>query len=83
MLPERPGVMLRKEPMLSQPEITQAGLGERILYTSTDFRWHAGVVPVSGTLYLPKGEPPAGGWPLVYAGGVVPLRSFVDRAQAA
>jgi dienelactone hydrolase len=22
-------------------------------------------VPVSGTLYLPKGEPPAGGWPLV------------------
>jgi hypothetical protein len=64
-LPERPGMMLRTEPMLSQPEIAHADLAERILYTSTDFRWHAGIVPVSGTLYLPKGEPPAGGWPLV------------------
>lgn len=64
-LPESPGVMLRKEPMLAQGEITSAALAERILYTSSDFRWHAGIVPVSGTLYLPKGEPPAGGWPLV------------------
>ncbi|GLR86846.1 lipase family protein [Bradyrhizobium iriomotense] len=64
-LPESPGVMLREEPMLAQPEITSAGLAERILYTSTDLRWHAGIVPVSGTLYLPKGEVPAGGWPLV------------------
>jgi alpha-beta hydrolase superfamily lysophospholipase len=64
-LPESPGVMLRKEPMPAQGEITSAGLAERILYTSSDLRWHAGIVPVSGTLYLPKGEPPAGGWPLV------------------
>lgn len=64
-LPESPGVMLRKEPMLAQGEITSSALAERILYTSSDFRWHAGIVPVSGTLYLPKGEPPAGGWPLV------------------
>ncbi|MET4258880.1 dienelactone hydrolase [Bradyrhizobium sp. S3.12.5] len=64
-LPESPGVMLRKEPMLAQSEITSAALAERILYTSSDLRWHAGIVPVSGTLYLPKGEPPAGGWPLV------------------
>lgn len=64
-LPEGPGVMLRSEPMLAQPEITGAAVAERILYTSSDVRWHAGIVPVSGTLYLPKGEPPAGGWPLV------------------
>ncbi|MET3906487.1 alpha-beta hydrolase superfamily lysophospholipase [Bradyrhizobium sp. S3.3.6] len=64
-LPESPGVMLRKEPMLAQSEITSAALAERILYTSSDLRWHAGIVPVSGTLYLPKGEPPAGGWPLI------------------
>ncbi|MDA9525546.1 lipase [Bradyrhizobium sp. CCBAU 11434] len=64
-LPESPGMLLRKEPMLAQPEITSAALAERILYTSSDFRWHAGIVPVSGTLYLPKGEPPAGGWPVV------------------
>lgn len=64
-LPAKPGEMLREEPMLSQPEIAGAGLAQRILYTSTDLRWHAGIVPVSGTLYLPKGEPPVGGWPLV------------------
>lgn len=71
-LPDRPGVMLRQEPMLAQPEITSAALAERILYTSMDLRWHAGILPVSGTLYLPKGEPPAGGWPLVaWAHGTV------------
>jgi hypothetical protein len=64
-LPESPGVMLRQEPMRSQPEITGADVAKRILYTSMDLRWHAGILPVSGTLYLPKGEPPIGGWPLV------------------
>jgi hypothetical protein len=64
-LPAKPGEMLREEPMLSQIEIANAGLAQRILYTSTDLRWRAGIVPVSGTFYLPKGEPPAGGWPLV------------------
>ncbi|WIW50081.1 lipase family protein (plasmid) [Bradyrhizobium sp. 62B] len=64
-LPSSPGVMLREEPIKAQPEITKAAFAERILYSSTDVRWHAGIVPVSGTLYLPVGEPPAGGWPLV------------------
>lgn len=64
-LPARPGVMLREEPIPPQAEMTSAGTGARVLYTSTDLRWHAGIVPVSGTVYLPKGEPPAGGWPLV------------------
>ena len=40
-LPARPGVMLREEQMLPQTEITGAGLAQRILYTSTDIRWHA------------------------------------------
>ncbi|MBR0927303.1 alpha/beta hydrolase [Bradyrhizobium diazoefficiens] len=64
-LPSGPGVMLREEALPAQPEITKAALARRILYSSTDLRWHAGIVPVSGTLYLPAGEPPAGGWPLV------------------
>jgi hypothetical protein len=64
-LPARAGVMLREEPMPAQAEITHASLADRILYTSMDLRWHAGIVPVSGTLYLPKGEAPAGGWPVV------------------
>jgi Secretory lipase len=64
-LPARAGVMLREESIPLQVEMTSAGAGARILYSSTDLRWHAGIVPVSGTLFLPKGEPPAGGWPLV------------------
>ena len=64
-LPQRPGVMLRTEPMSAQPEFTAAGTMQRILYTSTDARWKSGVLPVSGTLYLPKGAAPAGGWPVV------------------
>lgn len=64
-LPQRPGTMLRTEPMTAQPEFTDAGTMQRILYTSLDGRWNSGVLPVSGTLYLPKGEPPRGGWPIV------------------
>jgi hypothetical protein len=64
-LPARPGVMLRSEAMPAQPEFTAAGSQMRILYTSTDARWNSGVLPVSGALDLPKGEPPRGGWPLV------------------
>jgi hypothetical protein len=79
-LPERPGVMLREEPIQAQPELTHAGLAERVLYSSTDLRWHAGIVPVSGTLFLPKGEPTAGGWPLVaWAHGTL---GVADRCAA-
>ena len=42
-----------------------AGKAARILYTSTDGRWNSGILPVSGALYLPKGEAPAGGWTLI------------------
>lgn len=64
-LPKKPGEMLREEAQPAQPEITHAALAKRILYSSTDLRWKAGIVPVSGTFYLPKGQAPAGGWPLV------------------
>ncbi len=63
-LPDKPGIMLREEPMKHQPEIV-AGQSRRILYSSRDVRWDAGIVPVSGTLYFPQGKPPPGGWPLV------------------
>ncbi|WP_313627527.1 lipase family protein [Kosakonia sp.] len=64
-LPDKPGVMLREEPIPGQPDITDASEITRILYTSQDKRWNAGIVPVSGTLWLPKGHAPKGGWPLV------------------
>jgi hypothetical protein len=64
-LPKAPGSMLRREPMPAQAALSHAGEALRILYTSTDVRWGSGPVPVSGVLYLPQGEPPAGGWPLL------------------
>lgn len=64
-LPDRPGAILRNEPAPEQQEITAAAEALRILHTSTDVRWRSGQIPVSGLLYLPKGRPPAGGWPLL------------------
>ncbi|HEY8572485.1 alpha/beta hydrolase [Phenylobacterium sp.] len=64
-LPSRPGLMLREEPLPANPQIANAGQALRILYTSTDARWNSGVLPVSGTLHLPGGARPRGGWPLV------------------
>jgi len=64
-LPEKPGLMLRQEGLPDQPEIVAAATARRILYTSTDARWRSGIIPVSGTLYLPKRAAPQGGWPLV------------------
>lgn len=64
-LPAEPGAVLRQEPIVLQEDMGSAAEALRILYTSTDARWRSGQVPVSGTLYLPKGSPPAGGWPLV------------------
>lgn len=64
-MPQKPGALLRSEPMPAQAEVAAAASAKRILYTSTDLRWRAGTVPVSGTVYLPKGNAPQGGWPLV------------------
>ena len=64
-LPDKPGLMLREEPIPDQPEIVAAATARRILYTSTDARWRSGIIPVSGTLYLPKRAAPQGGWPLI------------------
>lgn len=64
-LPEKPGVLLREEALPRQHDMDAANASLRILYTSTDVRWHSGPIPVSGTLYLPSGTPPSGGWPLM------------------
>ncbi|MFO1327399.1 MAG: lipase family protein [Rubrivivax sp.] len=63
--PSRAGVLLREEPQPPQAEIRSAAEAVRILYASDDVRWRSGLVPVSGTLHLPQGAMPAGGWPLV------------------
>ncbi|HET6309211.1 MAG TPA: lipase family protein [Rhodopila sp.] len=64
-VPATPGRMLRSETL--DPVLGLAGAGEqrRILYTSTDGRDGKTPVVVSGAYFVPRGTPPAGGWPLV------------------
>lgn len=64
-LPPAPGRLIREEPMPPAIVPEHAGKAVRILYTSLDARWHSGILPVSGALYLPKGDAPANGWNLI------------------
>ena len=65
-----PGTLLRQEPGLE--DLANSGRSVRILYVSTDGIGGKAKVPVSGVLYLPKGQAPAGGWPLIaWAHGTV------------
>jgi len=64
----KPGVMLRQEPVGEGFYADHASLAQRILYSSTDGRFNRGVVEASGLIYLPKGQVPKGGWPLVVWG---------------
>jgi hypothetical protein len=62
--PGAPGRMLRQEPLpatLTQPD---AGKALRVLYSSTSGVGR-GAIAVSGMVFLPKGTPPKGGWPIV------------------
>jgi glyoxylase-like metal-dependent hydrolase (beta-lactamase superfamily II)/dienelactone hydrolase len=65
---DKPGKMLRQEPVGEGFYDANASRAVRILYSSTDGRFDRAVVEASGLLYLPKGTPPAGGWPLVVWG---------------
>lgn len=70
----RPGKLLRREPLPPNLVLSEAGQGERILYTSTDGFGGTERVVVSGAYFTPKGKPPKGGWPLVaWAHGTVGL----------
>jgi pimeloyl-ACP methyl ester carboxylesterase len=64
-LPDRPGQLLRQEPLEQKQSLENAGANLRLLYTATDGLEDRGILPVSGVLYLPKGEAPEGGWPLM------------------
>ena len=58
-----PGTLLRQEP--APQDLTNAGWSVRVLSVSTDGGTFAVPSMVSGVLYLPKGEAPEGGWPLM------------------
>lgn len=64
-IPDTPGQMLRTEPLVPELSLDQAARGIRILYTSTDGVDGKTAVAVSGAFFVPKGTPPAGGWPII------------------
>ena len=64
-IPDKPGQVLRQEPLDSELGLVNAGQQLRILYSSTDGIGGKAPVAVSGAVFLPEGTPPAGGWPLV------------------
>ena len=80
-----PGRLLRQEP--GPGDLADAGRSVRILYTSTDGIGGKAKVPVSGVLYLPKGQVPERGWPLIaWAHGTVGVAdvcapSFAGRSK--
>jgi hypothetical protein len=71
-VPATPGKLLRSEPQQERLALAGASRGVRILYSSTDGLDGHSPIAVSGTLYLPRGAPPEGGWPLMgWAHGTV------------
>ncbi|WP_254865939.1 alpha/beta fold hydrolase [Pseudomonas fluorescens] len=71
-VPADPGRLLRSEALTPQQSLAGAALNLRILYTSIDGLDNHTPITVSGALFVPKGTPPAGGWPLMaWAHGTV------------
>jgi pimeloyl-ACP methyl ester carboxylesterase len=64
-LPDEPGILLRQEPLEPHQSVPGAASNTRLLYTSTDGIDGQTLITVSGSLFLPDGDPPLGGWPLV------------------
>jgi hypothetical protein len=71
-VPATPGKLLRSEPQQERLALACASRSVRILYSSTDGLDGHSPIAVSGALYLPRGAPPEGGWPLMaWAHGTV------------
>lgn len=64
-VPATPGILLQQEALPVSQVLPNASQGIRILYSSTDGDDGKTAIYVSGDLQLPKGVPPAGGWPLI------------------
>lgn len=64
VIPSTPGKLLRSEPLSATLSLPSAASQQRILYSSLDGRDGTTPIVVSGALFIPKGKPPAGGWPV-------------------
>ncbi|MDK2757317.1 MAG: alpha/beta hydrolase [Blastomonas fulva] len=64
--------IVRREAMAPDKALAQAGSSERVLYTSRGGPDGTRSIVVSGGVYLPRGLPPRGGWPVIaWAHGTV------------
>ncbi len=71
-LPERPGTLIRQEALQGPATLAKAESNIRILYSSTDGLDGRTISGVSGAVYLPIGDVPDAGWPLlVWSHGTV------------
>lgn len=67
-----PGVLIRHETLDEHQSLNRAADNIRLLYTSTEGLLAEDIVAVSGALFIPRGTPPEGGWPLLgWAHGTV------------
>ncbi|MGB0907683.1 MAG: lipase family protein [Maricaulaceae bacterium] len=64
-LPAKTGVLLRQEPLTAKQSVPGAAQNIRLLYSSIDGIDGSTPIPVSGSLFLPEGTAPEGGWPLI------------------
>ncbi|MFT4021299.1 MAG: alpha/beta fold hydrolase [Acinetobacter sp.] len=74
-IPEQPGQLLKIE-QIETPYVRLAKDSQaiRILYSSTSGKDSKTPIVVSGSIHLPKGRPPKGGWPVIlWAHGTVGL----------
>ncbi|MFW1949816.1 hypothetical protein ACG907_18195 [Acinetobacter bereziniae] len=73
-IPTQPGLLLRTEPLNEGIRLKEASDQYRILFSSTNGLDSKSPTIVSGSLFIPKGEVPKGGWPLlVWGHGTVGL----------
>jgi dienelactone hydrolase len=64
-IPARAGTLLRQEPLETGLGLANAAQSLRLLYSSTDPLNSNARVVTSAAIFLPKGTPPTGGWPLI------------------
>jgi pimeloyl-ACP methyl ester carboxylesterase len=82
-IPATPGKLLRSEPLPETIGLSSAAKQLRFLYTSTSGYDSKTPIVVSGALFVPKGTPPKGGWPVIaWAHGTVGLADICAPSWA-
>lgn len=64
-IPSQPGKWLRSEPLEATLGLSNAQQQYRVLFSSTDGVEGKAPIVVSGAVFIPKGQAPKGGWPVV------------------